>query len=673
MIPLSFSAHDVSAQPVANVVTDAQTVPAVTPSPLPTTPSTQKHQWTIAPNKPVEKAPPANVVITSSDPVPRQNTTTTTVQSSPSQFTVTIPAQHIKSSNTAAAAVASTTPASATSSPNILAALQDKKTTHSKATETKATSNTSTPAPKSIFGSLTKPMSSTPFSSPAKPEAPAAGGDSTKPNPFAAFSFGQNAATAGSTIAAQNKPFALIGSIGKSSDKTDAIIPMATQKPSDDVNATTEKDDEVENYEPTAHFEPVIPLPDLVEVRTGEESETVLFEHRAKLLRYVKELKEWKERGIGNVKVMVCNDDPNKVRLLMRREQVFKLCCNQLLSKETKFNEMPKMKAALSWYGKDFSENVLQDELFIIRFKLPETCKQFHDVILAAQAKMSGAPTQPTAAVIEKPIESKGFGDIFKPKAGSWSCKGCYTSNGAEVLYCACCEEPKDDTVPKKEKPSAIAPAANAPKFSFGNLSAATKPAEPKPATKPPTATKPGFGDQFKPKPGAWSCKGCYTSNTADTLYCACCEEPKDDTVSKKEQSSSIFSSNMGAAVPKFSFGSFGNASATPAVAAAPATAKSDDKPFGSSTFGFSFGTNAAPVTTAPATLESKDFSFVFKSKSPVKPQISAKEGAYEDVSDDDHVEEEENTTYFTPVIPLPDKVEVRTGEEDEEILYSHR
>lgn len=667
---MSFSAHvapDVPAAPAVNAATAIQTAPA------PTTDS-QKHQWTIMPNKPVEKAPPVNVVITSSDPVPPQNTATT-VQSKPPHFTVTIPAQHIKSSNTA---VTSTTPAQTIGSPAILAALQDKKATPNKTIEIKPAVSTSTPAQKSIFGALNKPASSsTPFSSPAKPAtAPASGSDSTKPNPFAAFSFSQNTATSGATASTQKTPFASLGLIGKSADKPDSNTTSETQNQTDNVNASTEgREDEAENYEPTAHFEPVIPLPDLVEVKTGEENETTLFEHRAKLLRYVKESKEWKERGLGIMKVLVTNDDPNKVRLLMRREQVFKMCCNQMVSKDTKFNEMPKMKAALSWYGKDFSESVLTDELFIIRFKLPETCKQFHDVILAAQAKMSGASAQPSAAAaVEKPKDTKGFGDLFKPKSGSWTCKGCYTSNTPETLYCACCETPKDDTVPKKEKPSALAPAANAPKFTFGNLGAATKPVEPSPVANaaPKEAPKSGFGDQFKPKAGAWSCKGCYTSNASDTLYCACCEAPKDDTVPKKEQKST-FSSSTGAGAPKFSFGNLGAVSGSAAAAPAPTTSNAADKPFGSSTFSFSFGANAAPVTAAPATLESKDFSFVFKSKSPAKPQTPAKDGAHEDVSDDDHVEEEENTTYFTPVIPLPDKIDVKTGEENEDVLYSHR
>lgn len=52
-------------------------------------------------------------------------------------------------------------------------------------------------------------------------------------------------------------------------------------------------------------FKPVVPLPDIVEVKTGEENEEVLYTHRAKLFRFVNG--EWKERGIGDVKILKDN------------------------------------------------------------------------------------------------------------------------------------------------------------------------------------------------------------------------------------------------------------------------------------------------------------------------------------------------------------------------------
>lgn len=50
------------------------------------------------------------------------------------------------------------------------------------------------------------------------------------------------------------------------------------------------------SYDP--HYDPIIALPDEIEVRTGEEEEQKVFGERAKLYRYDNENHEWKERGI---------------------------------------------------------------------------------------------------------------------------------------------------------------------------------------------------------------------------------------------------------------------------------------------------------------------------------------------------------------------------------------
>ncbi len=58
----------------------------------------------------------------------------------------------------------------------------------------------------------------------------------------------------------------------------------------------------VEEDEDGPHFEPIVPLPDKVDVKTGEEEEEEMFCKRAKLFRFDSETKEWKERGIGSIK-----------------------------------------------------------------------------------------------------------------------------------------------------------------------------------------------------------------------------------------------------------------------------------------------------------------------------------------------------------------------------------
>ena len=56
------------------------------------------------------------------------------------------------------------------------------------------------------------------------------------------------------------------------------------------------------------HFEPIIPLPDLVEIKTGEEDEQEMFCSRGKLYRWNDA--QWKERGLGDIKILKVSFTP---------------------------------------------------------------------------------------------------------------------------------------------------------------------------------------------------------------------------------------------------------------------------------------------------------------------------------------------------------------------------
>ena len=66
-------------------------------------------------------------------------------------------------------------------------------------------------------------------------------------------------------------------------------------------------------------------LPDIGSISTGEEDEEEMFRHRAKLYRYDRDNKAWKERGVGDIKVLR-NPKTGNARILMRRDQILKVC-----------------------------------------------------------------------------------------------------------------------------------------------------------------------------------------------------------------------------------------------------------------------------------------------------------------------------------------------------------
>ncbi|KAH8335549.1 hypothetical protein KR074_005132 [Drosophila pseudoananassae] len=575
---------------------------------------------------------------------------------------------------------------------------------------------------KSLFGAISSHSAAPPTSTPSS---------SATPSPFANFSFTTSATSSGAGTGATpfgNLSFGSVSAVNTSGNSTlftTALVKDNTlqqqPQPTPQLNKSSASDAEDE-YVPTAQFAPVIQLPDLVEVITGEENEEVLFEHRAKLLRFDKEANEWKERGLGNMKVLRDRQDHSQARLLMRREQIHKLCCNQRLFSDTKFSFALNLKAAVTWAGQDFSEEELTTELLCVRFKTPELCQQFLDAIKVVQDEMGSIKKEdqepPKKVEEEKPV--KGFGDAFKPKTGSWTCDACYTSNDKDQAKCVACQEPKDKTLPAK--PSGGMDQSNAlnlststtGQFSFGFArgaanaslggftfgSTAVSTTSPSVETLGSGITLPttvstnspsvvewkstgttGFGDAFKPKAGSWSCSGCYVSNTAEALKCSACETPKDgSTETKKETLGSGISLP---ATTKFSFG-------FPPQPAGKDPSSAPDQPpkpagslFGSASFSFTPSQPAtaavAPLAAGPAQavapaapIGSTNFNFSMPKPAQLQPK-SPIAAVGNEADDNEYHEEEENNAYFAPVIPLPDKVDVKTGEEDEEVLYSHR
>ncbi|KAF5296161.1 hypothetical protein FQA39_LY12615 [Lamprigera yunnana] len=245
-----------------------------------------------------------------------------------------------------------------------------------------------------------------------------------------------------------------------------------------------------------------------------------------------------------------------------------------------------------------------------------------------------GTPVSTTASTsfvfAQKPVS---WGDTFKDKEGTWECSACYCKNDANMTKCISCQQSKDHEEKKTEV-----------------IEVSTS----------------SWGNQFKPKMGSWECKQCLVRNDADKVYCVSCEHPKDDSVPKKESKSESIGSQF----------KFGMPTATTTTTTGftfmsqPATSflfgKQEVPQVADSKFSFpSADTSDKFVFGSP-----QQHSFEFTPRSPRRHSSGCQGGEEES---DSFVEDDADQIYFKPLIPLPDKIDVKTGEEAEHVLYSHR
>merc|ERR1712029_1318946 len=151
----------------------------------------------------------------------------------------------------------------------------------------------------------------------------------------------------------------------------------------DDIAADGAADDS--EHDP--HFEPIIPLPELVQVKTGEEEEETLFKFRAKVFRFHPETKEWKERGLGDIKILK-HKQKQTFRVLQRRDQIHKIACNHLISTDMELKPLSSSETALCWYAMDYAEEEAKMEHLAVRFKTADTKNEFQKVFEECQAKL---------------------------------------------------------------------------------------------------------------------------------------------------------------------------------------------------------------------------------------------------------------------------------------------
>ncbi|XP_027745466.1 E3 SUMO-protein ligase RanBP2-like isoform X4 [Empidonax traillii] len=253
------------------------------------------------------------------------------------------------------------------------------------------------------------------------------------------------------------------------------------------------------------HFDPVVPLPDKIEVKTGEEDEEEFFCNRAKLFRFDAESKEWKERGIGNVKILK-HKVSGKFRLLMRRDQVLKICANHYINTDMKLTPNATSDKSFVWHALDYADELPKPEQLAIRFKTPEEAMLFKKRFEEAQNILKSLGSNADASVTQDSGTAKETTNQ-NVKEPSRSISG--TLNLSFQF-------PKDGVSSESDSKSNLTATttASGPTISFG------KDAQ--------QAYSGGFGQHLMKK-DQWECKVCLVPNEATAKNCVSCQNPNPD------------------------------------------------------------------------------------------------------------------------------------------------
>ncbi|CAI9535503.1 unnamed protein product [Staurois parvus] len=315
------------------------------------------------------------------------------------------------------------------------------------------------------------------------------------------------------------------------------------------------------------HFEPVVPLPEKIEVKTGEEDEEEMFCNRAKLFRFDTDTKEWKERGVGNVKILR-HHVSGKIRLLMRREQVLKICANHLLTPDMKLKPLATSDKSYVWHAYDYADEMPKSEQLAIRFKTAEEAALFKSKFEEAQKSLH---TTYSSVDVTKPKPDKepikvgvagpqgfSFGSQFGSSvqdAKTTNPGKCSLSKSASAFTFSkdtLSNKPLSAEQPIKSKEqwicskcSTVNDTANKPCIHChsSNQGCSGLPV-PKSITgfmNTAASQSSSFGSAFVKKAGQWDCEICLVRNEPSATNCVACQTPNPAPAQTTAPSASSF------------------------------------------------------------------------------------------------------------------------------------
>ncbi|XP_062066043.1 E3 SUMO-protein ligase RanBP2 isoform X3 [Lepus europaeus] len=189
------------------------------------------------------------------------------------------------------------------------------------------------------------------------------------------FGFGSSTGLSFADLASSNSGDFAFGSKDKNFQWANTGAAVFGAQTTNKVGEDEDGSDEEVVHNEDIHFEPIVSLPE-VEVKSGEEDEEVVFKERAKLYRWDRDASQWKERGVGDIKIL-WHRMKNYYRILMRRDQVFKVCANHVITKTMELKPLNVSNNALVWTASDYADGEAKVEQLAVRFKTKEMADCF--------------------------------------------------------------------------------------------------------------------------------------------------------------------------------------------------------------------------------------------------------------------------------------------------------
>jgi hypothetical protein len=135
--------------------------------------------------------------------------------------------------------------------------------------------------------------------------------------------------------------------------------------------------------------------PSSVETVDSDSAEEKLFGEKAMLYRFDKAANDWKDRGVGFMKILK-HPESGRCRVLMRRHQTFRVCANHYVLPNMVLR--PMGDKAVLWHATDFADGKPSEDTLSVKFKSAEIAAQFKAAFEAARAQNKKLGAEPDKA-----------------------------------------------------------------------------------------------------------------------------------------------------------------------------------------------------------------------------------------------------------------------------------